>query len=123
MYMVYLLGALKGIPRTFYEAAEIDGASKMAMFWRVTLPLIQPTLLYVAILTTISSFQVFETAFMLTNGGPYYGTTTIVYMIYHTGFTKLDMGYGSAISYLLFVIILAVAVIQYKVLDTNVTYD
>jgi len=122
-YMVYLLGALKGVPHTYYEAAVIDGAGRMTSFRKITLPLIKPTLLYVVILTTISSFQVFETAFMLTQGGPYYGTTTLVYYIYYNGFTKLNFGYGSAVSYLLFVIILAISIIQYKLLYSDVSYD
>ncbi len=121
--MVYFLGGLKGIPSSLYESAMIDGASKWKMFIRITLPLLRPTLLYVLILTTIGSFQVFDTAYVLTMGGPNYESTPIVYQIYQSGFKEYRFGYAATISYILFFIIGIIAFVQYKWLNTEVNYD
>jgi len=121
--MVFFSGGLKGIPRSLYESAKIDGAGSVRSLFHITLPLLRPTILYVLIINTISSFQVFDVAFVLTLGGPYYESTTIVYQIYQTGFREFRFGYAATISYLLFFVIAIIAVVQYKFLNTEVHYD
>lgn len=112
--MIYYYGGLKQIPESLYEAAEIDGANSFRKFFGITLPLLRPTTLYVAIMTTIGSFQVFDSAYLLTSGGPNYATNTIVYYIYQQAFVQLRLGYASAVSFVLFVIILIISIFQKK---------
>lgn len=112
--MIYYYGGLKQIPESLYEAAEIDGANSFRKFFGITLPLLRPTTLYVAIMTTIGSFQVFDSAYLLTSGGPNYATNTIVYYIYQQAFVQLRLGYASAVSFVLFVIILTISIFQKK---------
>ncbi len=112
--MIYYYGGLKQIPESLYEAAEIDGANSFRKFFSITLPLLRPTTLYVAIMTTIGSFQVFDSAYLLTSGGPNYATNTIVYYIYQQAFVQLRLGYASAVSFVLFVIILIISIFQKK---------
>lgn len=112
--MIYYYGGLKQIPESLYEAAEIDGANSFRKFFGITLPLLRATTLYVAIMTTIGSFQVFDSAYLLTSGGPNYATNTIVYYIYQQAFVQLRLGYASAVSFVLFVIILIISIFQKK---------
>lgn len=112
--IIYLAG-LQNISKTYYEAAEIDGASKFRQFWSVTVPLISPTTFYVLIMTTITSFQTFSQVYLMTNkGGPLNTTKLIVYYIYERGFDLLEMGYASAVALALFVLILALTIFQRK---------
>jgi len=120
--MIYYLAGLKGIPDHLYEAAAIDGATGWRRFWYITFPLLKPTHFYVAVVTTIGSFQVFDSAFLLTDGGPNYATTTIVYYMYQTGFQFLQLGYASVLAYLLFMIILSVSLIQRKFLGREISF-
>lgn len=120
--MVYYYGGLKSIPASLYESSHIDGANGWQEFRHITLPLLTPTTFYVAVLTTAGSFQVFDSAYVLTNGGPNNATVTIVFQIYQYAFTMLKMGYASALSYILFMIILAITLVQRKFLDTEVNY-
>jgi multiple sugar transport system permease protein len=110
--MLIFLAGLQAIPLEFEEAARIDGASRWAVFRHITLPLLRPVFILVSILTTISSFQVFDSAFVMTNGGPYYATTTLVYYIYSNAFERYQMGYAAAIAFVLFVIILVISLLQ-----------
>jgi len=121
--MVYFLGGLKGIPTSFYESALIDGAGKWTIFSKITLPLLKPTVLYALILSTISSFQVFDVINILTLGGPAGESTTIVYLIYNNGFKLGQLGYAAAVSYVLFIIIAIITFIQYKFLGAGVSYE
>ncbi|WP_221566042.1 carbohydrate ABC transporter permease [Alkalihalobacillus sp. TS-13] len=114
--MIYYFAGLQSIPKQLYEAARIDGASKMRIFWTITFPLLKPIHFYVAIITTIGSFQIFDSTFLLTGGGPNYSTTTIVYYLYEQGFTSLNLSYAAVLSYVLFFIILTVSLIQRKYL-------
>ncbi|MGI8905383.1 MAG: carbohydrate ABC transporter permease [Candidatus Sumerlaeaceae bacterium] len=114
--MVYFLAGLQAIPDTFYEAARVDGASRFAIFRRITLPLLRPTIYFVLVLTTIGAFQVFDSAYVLTGGGPAYATTTIVYFIYTQGFESFQMGYASASAYVLLLLVLLVTWIQKRYL-------
>jgi multiple sugar transport system permease protein len=110
--MVYFLAGLQGIPDVFYEAAKVDGAGRWVTFRRVTLPLLRPTLYFVSVLTTIGAFQVFDSAYLLTQGGPAHATTTIVYFIYTAGFENFRMGYASASAYVLLALVLVMTWIQ-----------
>lgn len=113
--MMIFLAGLKGIPQIYYEAAQIEGANRWQMFTRITLPSITKTTFLVSTMLIIGTFQVFDQAFVLTKGGPGNATITIVYYIYNNGFKNLDMGYASSISLILFVIILAMTVINSKI--------
>ncbi|GAC1653771.1 MAG: sugar ABC transporter permease [Herpetosiphon sp.] len=114
--MLIFLAGLQSIPPEFEEAARIDGAGRWAIFRYVTLPLLRPVFVLVTILTTIGSFQVFDAAYVMTNGGPYYATTTLVYYIYSNAFDRYQMGYAAAISFVLFWLIMAVSLLQRRFL-------
>lgn len=112
---VIFLAGLKAIPGVYYEAARIDGASNWRMFWSVTLPLITPSLFFIGVMSSIGAFQVFAEPFVMTNGGP--GDASRVYgmYIYQNAFRFFDMGYASAMSYVLFVVILAFTILQLRI--------
>jgi multiple sugar transport system permease protein len=119
--IIYLAG-LQNISKVYYEAAEIDGASKSKQFWHVTVPLISPTTFYVLIMTTIVSFQTFAQVYLMTDkGGPRNTTKLVVYYIYEKGFDMLEMGYASAVALALFILILALTVFQKRV-EKHVNY-
>ncbi len=119
--ILYLAG-LQNISKVYYEAAEMDGASKSRQFWSVTLPLISPTTFYVLLMTTIVSFQTFSQIYLMTDkGGPLNTTKLIVYYIYEKGFDLLEMGYASAIALTLFVIILGLTILQRR-MEKHVNY-
>jgi multiple sugar transport system permease protein len=112
--MIYLAG-LQGIPADQKEAARIDGANAWQLFRYVTLPALSKTTLLISTLLIISAFQVFDQAYVLTKGGPGNSTVTLVYYIYNKGFGSLDMGYASAISFVLLAIILIFSLINARV--------
>ncbi|MFO8144614.1 MAG: sugar ABC transporter permease [Candidatus Syntrophosphaera sp.] len=119
--IIYVAG-LQNISKVYYEAAEIDGASKLRQFFNITVPLISPTTFYVLLMTTIVSFQAFAQVYLMTDkGGPLGTTKLIVYYIYEKGFDDLDMGYASAVALVLFVIILTLTLIQRR-LEKKVNY-
>jgi multiple sugar transport system permease protein len=121
--MVLFIAALKNVPRTFYEAAEIDGANKWAQFWNITLPAISPTTFYLMITAIIGAMQAFVPFMIMTNGGPNYSTTTIVLYLYNNAFKYMNMGYASAMAWVLFVVIMAMTLINFKVSSKWVHYD
>ncbi len=121
--MVLFLAGLQGIPRHLYEAAEIDGASQQKQFWSITLPLLTPTTFFVLIMSVIGSFQVFEQAYIMTQGGPVRSTVTTVYYIYENGFQWHRMGYASAVAWALFAMILVVTLVQWRLQDRWVYYE
>lgn len=117
-YAILFLAALQTIPKELYEAAEIDGASSWQQFLKVTLPGLRPMLLFVIVLNTIRSFQVFTEVFVMTKGGPLNSTTTLVYEVYDNAFKHSDMmGYASAIAYVTFLIILLVSLVQMRIIS------
>lgn len=119
--IIYLAG-LQNISKDYYEAADIDGASKIRQFFRITLPLVSPTTFYVLVMTTIVSFQTFAQVYLMTDkGGPLNTTKLIVYYIYEKGFDTLDMGYASAVALFLFVVILGLTLLQRR-LEKHVNY-
>jgi len=121
--IIYLAG-LQNIPEVYYEAAEIDGASKIKQFFKITIPLISPTTFYVLIMTTIVTFQVFAQVYMMTGppvGGPLGTTKVIVYYIFEKGIDAQEFSYASAIALVLFIIIFALTMLQ-KRLEKKVQY-
>lgn len=116
-YTVLFLAGLQNIPEEIYESAAIDGANTVQTFFRITLPLLRPMLIFALVINTIRSFQIFSQIFVMTQGGPLGSTRTIVYYLYNMGFQKFRMGYASGIAYLLFILILVFSVIQMKSLS------
>ena len=112
--MMIFLAALKGVPEQYYEAAVIDGASRWQRFIKITVPAIQKTTFFVSTMLIIGTFQVFDAAYLLTQGGPGNATITIVYYIYNKGFKDLKMGYASAMSLCLFAVILVFSLINMR---------
>jgi multiple sugar transport system permease protein len=121
--MVIYLAGLQGIPTSLYEAAQIDGASDWYRFRHITLPLLTPTTFFVLIMSFIGSFQIFEQAYIMTQGGPARATVTTVYYIYQNGFTWYKMGYASAVAWVLFAIIMVLTMVQWRYQDRWVFYE
>jgi len=109
--MVIFIAGLQSIPERLYEAADIDGAHGWAQFRYVTLPMLAPTFLFVAIMTMIGYFQLFAEPYVMTQGGPAHSTLSIVLFMYQQGFRWWNMGYAAAIAFVLFTIILSLTVI------------
>jgi multiple sugar transport system permease protein len=106
-HMVIYLAALQGVPSQLYEAAAIDGATAVHRFRHVTLPMITPVLLFELVMGVIGSFQVFTQAFIATGGGPARSTLFYVLYLFDTAFHYFEMGYASALAWVLFLVILA----------------
>jgi multiple sugar transport system permease protein len=121
--MVIFLAGLQGIPDHLYDAAKVDGATAWRRFLNVTLPLLSPTTFFVVVISVISSFQVFDQALIMTNGGPGTATTTLVLYIYQKGFQSFEMGYAAAVALVLFAAIFVFTVIQFMFQRRWVTYD
>jgi multiple sugar transport system permease protein len=121
--MLVFSAGLQAIPQHFYEAAAIDGAKRWQRFWNITLPLLSPSLFFGIVLTLISSFQVFDQVYILTGGGPGADTTTLVLYTYQNGFTYFHMGYAATISTVLFILIMAVTLIQFVLQKKWVHYE
>jgi len=111
-----LLAGLQLIPHELYEAAALDGASRWGAFWRITLPLLRPTILVALLFRTIDAVRMFDLPRVLTNGGPGKSTETVVLYTYNTFFTALNFGYGSTMAVMIFLIVLLVSFIFIKVL-------
>jgi ABC-type sugar transport system permease subunit len=111
---VVFLAALQSIPRTFYEAASIDGAGRWAKFRWVTLPALRPTILFVYVIGIIGSFQTYDQIFVMTNGGPIQATRTIVFDLVDR-FNRLDLGGASAVAYILVVFLAILSYIQLRI--------
>ena len=111
--MIYT-SAIQGLPTELYEAADIDGASEIAKFFKLTVPFLSPTTFYLLITNIISSFQVFASSQIMTGGGPGNSTSVLVYYIYRSAFGYYKMGYASAMAWILFVMIFAVTLIQWR---------
>jgi len=121
--MVIFIAALQGIPKSIKDAAKIDGANWWNMFWRITIPLLLPTILLVSILTMISSFQVFDIIQVMTEGGgPNDQTRVLVIDIYNNAFRFQRMGWASAVSVVLFLMVFSISVIQSRLLRTEWEY-
>jgi ABC-type sugar transport system permease subunit len=112
--MVIFLAGLQYIPKELYEAAEVDGANTVQKFFKITIPQLKNTTIFVIISTTIFAFKLFTQVMVLTEGGPKSSTTTMVYMLYREGFTKKKVGYASAIAVVFFIIVLTISMLQNK---------
>ncbi len=123
--MLFFFAGLQSIPRSLYEAAEIDGASKWRQFWRISLPLLNPTMLFVLVTDVIGSFQVFDTLYVLTGGtgGPGDSTKVISLNIYDIGFVGTRYGEAAALSVLLFGVVLLFSVGQFMFFKNRTTYE
>ncbi|MCX6135657.1 MAG: extracellular solute-binding protein [Ignavibacteriales bacterium] len=121
--MVVFLAGLQGIPEEFHDAARIDGANSWQRFWRITLPLLKPTTFFILVTSIIASFQVFTSIYVMTGGGPVGSTDVIVYHIYQSAWEELRMGYASAMSWVLFLIIMIATWIQFKILGREAEYS
>ena len=128
--MVIYLAGLQGIPPHLYEAAEIDGAGRVSTFFRITLPLLAPTTFFVVIVYFIGALQIFVQVFIMTTrlgesynvGGPLDSTITVVVLIYLNAFAYLKMGYASAMSFVLFLVIALVTIVNFRLLRYDVGY-
>jgi multiple sugar transport system permease protein/sn-glycerol 3-phosphate transport system permease protein len=121
--MLFFLAGMQTIPPSLYEAASIDGASAVRRFFRITLPLLNATTLFVLVTDVIGSFQIFDTVYVMTQGGPGSATTVVNYQIYSTGFRNFDVGAASAMSLLLFGVILVITFVQFRFFRTRTTYE
>lgn len=121
--VVLYSAAISSLPRELYEAADVEGAGWFTKWWRITVPLLKPTTLYLVVIYTILAFQVFERVYVMTNGGgPNNATITIVQLIYSTAFQFGRYGLASAMAVVLFVMAVAVAVLQFRSLRSDVEY-
>jgi multiple sugar transport system permease protein len=120
--VVLYSAAIGSIPQNLYEAADLDCASALTKFRRITWPLVRPTTLFLVITSTIGSFQVFQSAYIATRGGPQLATTTFVYHIWITAFELLHLGKAAALSVILALMVMAIAILQFRFMSTDVEY-
>jgi multiple sugar transport system permease protein/sn-glycerol 3-phosphate transport system permease protein len=121
--MLFFLAGLAAVPATLYEAAALDGATKIQQFRLVTLPLLRPTMLFVLVTGVIGSFQVFDTVYVMTGGGPGNATEVVNMNIYNTAFSGFRIGEASAMSVVLFLVILVITVLQFRYFSKRTTYE
>lgn len=122
-YMIMFISGLQAIPSDLYEAARIDGSSAWNTFWRITLPLLKSTVLVVLVLATIASFKAYELIVTMTKGGPGYATKFIVQQVYQVAFQEDRMGYASAMSIILMIIIGIFTLVQFRIAGKDGQYD
>jgi multiple sugar transport system permease protein len=120
---IILLAGLQEIPEDYYESAEIDGASPLQQLFKISLPLLTPALFFVVIISLINSFQLFDQVIVMTNGGPAGSTSSIVLEIFNNAFKSNRMGFASAQSWVLFILIFVVTIIQNQIQKRWVIYD
>jgi multiple sugar transport system substrate-binding protein len=120
--VILFLAAMGRVPKEMHESAMIDGAGAIKRWWTITVPLLRPTILYLLVMGTIGSFQVFTNIYIMTGGGPGYSTTPLVMLIYQTGFEHFEFGLASAQALVLFAMVVTVAIIQFKFLKSDVEY-
>jgi len=120
--MIIFLAALQGIPRSYYEAAEMDGASRFRTLFHITLPLLSYAIFFVTVTTLIGWMQFFEEPFVMTKGGPLDGTISVALFIYKEGFQFSQFGYAAAASFSLFIMIIIITLIQFKFRKSDTEY-
>lgn len=123
--VVIFLAGLEAVPRVYYEAAEVDGATGWRLFWRITLPLLNPTIVFSVVYSTIVYLQLFTQVLNMTfqdQGGPLASTLTLVLYVYQLGFQRFKMGEAAAATAILFVVILTITLLQMKILSKPVEY-
>lgn len=121
--MVLFLAGLKNVPQDLYEAASVDGASKVRQFFSITLPMISPIIFFNFMMQTINALQEFTAVSVITNGGPNHGTYLMGLKIYEDAFSSLKMGYASATSWILFLVVLVVTSLLFRTSDAWVFYN
>jgi sn-glycerol 3-phosphate transport system permease protein len=121
-YMVIYLAGLQVIPEHLYEAAIIEGAGPWGRFWRVTFPLVSPTTFFVGIMAVIDAFQAIDQVYLMTSGGPGNATNLFIFYIYQNAFRFFDFGYASAVSGILFLILLGLTMLAFRTLHRKVYY-
>ncbi len=121
--MIIFLAGLQGVPDSLYEAAAIDGAGSWRRFIHVTIPLLTPTIFFQFVMGVIGSFQVFTSAYIMTNGGPVNATLFYVLYLYRQAFVHLNMGYASALAWILFLIVLILTLVQFRLAPRWVHYE
>ncbi len=112
--MVVFLAALQGIPTYLYEAATVDGSSRWNTLLKIVVPMMTPTIFFILVTNTISSLQIFSEPYIMTQGGPANSTLTIVFYLYQKGFQRFQMGYGAALAWIVFALILIITIIQFR---------
>jgi multiple sugar transport system permease protein len=120
--MLIYLAALQSIPSDFHDAASIDGASPRQRFWYVTWPLLAPTTLFIAVVSMISQLQELAPAYLMTKGGPADATRLFSLHVFEAAFFELNIGYASALSFLMFLVILAITFVQFRLLNRDISY-
>ena len=121
--IIVLLAGLQGVPEEIYEAARLDGARGARMFTRITIPLVSPSLFFLLVVDTVAVLQAFTQIHLLTRGGPVDTTRTLVYSIYLDAFQNFQFGFASAESVVLFVLIMALTIIQFRFVERLVHYQ
>ena len=121
--MVIYLAGLQGIPDGFYEAAEIDGAGRLAKLRHITIPLVSPVIFFNLLIGIIGSFQVFTIARLVTNGGPQNATLVYVLYMYQNAFQNLKMGYAAALAWVLFLVVVGLTLFVFKYVGSRVHYE
>nr|WP_239583522.1 sugar ABC transporter permease [Metabacillus iocasae] len=121
--MIIFLASLQTLPDELYEAASIDGANHLTKFFKITIPLISPVILFNTIITVIASFQVFTQAYVITKGGPDWMSYFYVYFLFDTAFSQFRMGYASAQAWILFIIILGLTLLSLWISKKYVHYE
>ena len=120
--IVLLSAAMSSIPEYYFEAAKLEGANSWNIFYRITLPLLKPAILYVLVMGTVANFQTFSNIYIMTQGGPEFSTITVAYLVYETAFKNYNLGLASSISVVMFLILSGLAIIQFRWLGKNVEY-
>lgn len=122
MPIILLTAAMAAIPKTYYDAAKIDGATEWQILWKITVPLIRPTVLYLMIMLMIGSFQTFIIIVLMTGGGPYYRSTTLAYQIADEAFQFSRFGVASTMGIILLFVVSILTLTQYKLLSKDIQY-
>ena len=120
--IILYIAAMGNIDNSLVEAARVDGATELQVFWKIKWPSLLPTTLYIAIITTINSFQCFALIQLLTSGGPNYSTSTLMYYLYEKAFKLSEYGYANTMGVFLAVMIALISFAQFKILGNDVEY-
>jgi len=121
-WVILFLAGLDAISPELYDAAKVDGANRWQTLWRITLPLLQPTFLFLSVMGIIWNFQIFDAVYMLTFGGPANASATVVWYVYRNAFHFEKVGYGATMGILLLLVILGLTLIQFRVQRSNTEY-
>ena len=121
--VVIYLAALQGVPEQLHEAAAIDGAKKFTIFRTITLPLLSPASLFLAVWLSINALQLFDEVYVTTRGGPLHSTTVMVYYLFDQAFQQFNAGYAAAMAYVLFMVIVVITFIQFRIGNRFVHYS